>query len=356
MGLSSPTSRTITYDGIQAHALATWYFKQEGVIDNVFGPFTAWRETMKRIRTVNHPGGERGTFAVRLDLDAVDPSYSGYGSVDTTVPNMDSVAHFPFAEYFVPVGQSFQERDLVRGEQAIARDWVIKMEQAQQRMNYNQNIHWYGDGTGNSSQRYIGMAAWVDDAPTTGTVAGINRANVTGWRNQTITNSTVITLMADLTTLLTSCRQGYMGRGPDFAITNQVLRNQLEGRAQYTTTTATYTSYLTDVKSGDSGKPGTGRTADFGFGRCAYYGIPVMEDPDYTVWGGSGATEGEGVFLNSDSFRWINCIENPTVGGLLEFVDPERAIGQTAKVGGLRMHGQLVCVEPRTNGIILDVS
>jgi hypothetical protein len=48
------------------------------------------------------------------------------------------------------------------------------------------NDHSYLDGTGNSSKRITGLAASIAEAPTTGTLYGINRATYSDWRNQNV--------------------------------------------------------------------------------------------------------------------------------------------------------------------------
>lgn len=44
----------------------------------------------------------------------------------------------------------------------------------------------YSDGTGSGGQQITGLQAIISNSPTTGTVGGINRANYSFWRNQTL--------------------------------------------------------------------------------------------------------------------------------------------------------------------------
>ena len=87
------------------------------------------------------------------------------------------------------------------------------------------------DGTGNDSKQLLGLAAWVSGDPTTGIVAGINRANVTAWASQIVNNGDTVTdLLVDLRELFSLCRSG--GSKPNIILCNEDFERSLEG--QYT--------------------------------------------------------------------------------------------------------------------------
>jgi hypothetical protein len=82
------------------------------------------------------------------------------------------------------------------------------------------NEDFYLDGTGNSSKDVMGLGAIIAEAPTTGTLFGINRANSSWWRNQNKDSAaayfdgtnTIFTMVNDMEELWVDCGR-YVGGG-----------------------------------------------------------------------------------------------------------------------------------------------
>jgi hypothetical protein len=83
----------------------------------------------------------------------------------------------------------------------------------------------FSDGTGTSGKQVGGLQSLVADAPATGTVGGINRANFSFWRNQVYDFSdesvtpSATTIQAAMRNLYLNCKRGSAAsEAPDFVV------------------------------------------------------------------------------------------------------------------------------------------
>ncbi len=197
------------------------------------------------------------------------------------------------------------------------------------------------DGTGNSSKRLLGMSAWVSGDPTTGTVARINRANVSAWASKIVNNGNVIgDLLVDMRDLWSQCKSG--PRKPTFILCNEAFERALEG--QYTAT------IRHNLPSGAEGK---GHSGDAALTDLFYKGAPVFVSENFTQY---GTTTGPGQCIMVNESTWAIIHANSMAkSDMIEFVPEQRSPSQTAMVSGVRFHGELFCDEPRKNGTLHNV-
>lgn len=348
MALTAQTLSTV-YRMAAAHVGDKWAL-DEGILDNAFGALPTVREFMQRFKSKRLGGANRFFWGLRLEKGGGEGSYNGYDTIDTTPPDTDTIAQVSTKEYWRPITTSFRDRDLVRGPRAFAEEFKIRYDQAIQRLMDDLNTHLQSDdGTGNSSKRVRGMKLWIASDPTDSSTSpgGVSQSSNSNWQNQFKNNSnTASNLLLDLRTLVTLCKSG--SRGPDFVICNRSFRNCLEGKIGGGGT------YYHNPVITDPGKPLFGKKGDGAIGTLFYRGIPIIEDENYTQYGTSTGP-GEALFIDSNTFAFVNALANPSVKGMFEYVTPERATDQTAEVGGIRWHGELICLERRRNGIEFNV-
>lgn len=363
MPLSATTIST-TFD--QTAAIMAEHWDSAGIVDQTFGPNSGVCWLLKNAKR-QKIGGRRHIWSVMTEQADAEMSYSGFDLISTVLPNMNTVATLQAKEYARSYGFSAQDRDLTATDESIMTAAFKAVLEAFERLARGVNLDFYGDGTDNSSKVVPGLATWVASDPTTGTVAGINRANVSAFRNQLQDNSnTRANLLLHLRTVAVACE---WRRKPDVIISNNAFRRCLEGLGLFTTTTATYTSYRQNLDSEGKGKDG-GRKLSFGARWLDYMGMPIINDPAFVQYGTANGP-GQCVMLTTSAWSILNALNAPeamasepsanlarpfqgAAGGLVEKIrkDPTQ---QTAELGILRMHFTIKCEEPRVNGTVFNI-
>lgn len=340
-------SLSISYRLAAAHVGPKW-LTEDGIVDNAFAANATLQQFKRRFRMKRLAGGERVFWGVRLEKGGGEGSYSGFDTVDVTPPDTDTVAQANTKEYWRPVAYSYRDRDLVRGPRAFAEEFRIRLEQALKRIGDDLNIHGQSDdGSGNGSKRIRGMKLWIAADPTAaGTPGGVDQANNSNWRNQRVDNSNTLgDLLLDLRSVATLSKSG--NEGPTFIICNRSFRDALEGTF---TDTFQHNPVITSA-----GEPNKGKMGDPAIGTLYYRGIPIYEDESYTQYG-TTTGPGEALGIREQDFAWVNALENARYEGLFEYVEPVRGTTQTAEVGGVRAHLELICFQRRRSFIIHNVA
>lgn len=111
--------------------------------------------------------------------------YSGYEVINLTPKDVFSAAEYNWKQGAVPISGSGLELDVQNtGPAAAIKIMAARTENGINTMRNNVSTGIFSDGTGTSGKQITGLQALVADAPSTGTVGGINRANFSFWRNQ----------------------------------------------------------------------------------------------------------------------------------------------------------------------------
>jgi hypothetical protein len=140
--------------------------------------------------------------------------YSGYETLDISPSDVFSAAVFDWKQAAVNVTASGLEVEIQNaGQEAVINLLEKRIDNAIKTMRNNLSIGVYSDGTGTSGKQVGGLQLLVADAPATGTVGGINRANYSFWRNQTSGDATI----TDAATLRGEMQAMWLEtmRGPD---------------------------------------------------------------------------------------------------------------------------------------------
>ncbi len=336
-GIPERTAQTTTFNQMVARVAPKYL---AGVHDQVFNDAAAWRAFSGRVSTC---GGGAADYKWNVDLGTGtgEPSYKDLDTINTHRHDTETVAYVDTKEYFEQWAVSFRERDKHRGELAVVQSAAASMMKAKKRMVDALDTHLILDGSGNSSKRILGFAQWLDSDPTSDTVAGINRANVTAWQNQYLNNANDATdILLDMRELYAECRSG--AKKPNLILGNEMFVRALEGQ------------YTSDINHNlPSGGEGKGHSGDGALTSVFYKGIPVIACENWTQYG-TATGGGQCVLINTDTWRIVQA--NARAGAdMFELVQEQRAPAQTAVVGGFRFHGEVICLEPRRNGVLFNV-
>lgn len=153
-------------DNVSANTALLFKLKEKGKIR----PFSGGSSIFEEIEFA-----ENGTFGW----------YSGYDFVDVSPSEVLTDAEFAIKQCVVAVSISGTEQLQNAGPEQKIDLLVARVKNAEKTMMNNMSVGVYSDGTANSSKQIGGLQHLIADAPTTGTVGGINRATSTNswWRN-----------------------------------------------------------------------------------------------------------------------------------------------------------------------------
>lgn len=141
----------------------------------------SWKPASGRTIVQELDYAENGTFMY----------YSGGEVLNVAASDVMSGAEFDWKQAACAVTATGLEIDV----QNVGKEQVIdlleaRIKNAQRTMRNNICNGMYSDGTGSGGKQIGGLQLLVADAPSSGTVGGINRLNFSFWRNQTYDAST----------------------------------------------------------------------------------------------------------------------------------------------------------------------
>ncbi len=144
--------------------------------------------------------------------------YSGGEVLNVSASDVLSAAEFDWKQAACAVVINGLEMDVQNtGKEQVIDLMAGRIKNAQRTMRNNITNGMYSDGTGTSGKQIGGLQLLVADAPTTGTVGGINRANFSFWQNQVYDASTDGGAAATAANIQTYMNAEYLEccRGPD---------------------------------------------------------------------------------------------------------------------------------------------
>lgn len=206
--------------------------------------------------------------------------YTGYDKIDFTNPQLFSAAEFDLKLLAAPVGISGEELLKNAGKERVIDLLEAKIKNAEKTLMNQMSTAIYSDGTGSGGKQLTGLQALVSDAPTTGTVGGIDRASNEFWRNQAKTSAvTAENIYAAMNEVYMACSRG--SDRPDIIVADDELY-------------ATYEASLVPQQRFTNAK-----LAEAGFTNLKFKGADVIYD------GGIGGKcpAGHMYFLNTEYLR-----------------------------------------------------
>jgi hypothetical protein len=148
--------------------------------------------------------------------------YTGYDKIDFTNPQLFSAAEFDLKLLAAPVGISGEELLKNAGKERVIDLLEAKIKNAEKTLMNQMSTAIYSDGTGSGGKQLTGLQALVSDAPTTGTVGGIDRASNEFWRNHAKTSAvTAENIYAAMNEVYMACSRG--SDRPDIIVADDEL-------------------------------------------------------------------------------------------------------------------------------------
>lgn len=206
--------------------------------------------------------------------------YTGYDKIDFTNPQLFSAAEFDLKLLAAPVGISGEELLKNSGKERVIDLLEAKIKNAEKTLMNQMSVAIYSDGTGSGGKQLTGLQALVSDAPTTGTVGGIDRASNEFWRNHAKTSAvTAENIYATMNEVYMACSRG--SDRPDIIVADDELY-------------ATYEASLVPQQRFTNAK-----LAEAGFTNLKFKGADVIYDGGI----GGACPAGHMYFLNTEYLR-----------------------------------------------------
>jgi hypothetical protein len=261
--------------------------------------------------------------------------YSGYESLNISPSDVFSAAEYAWKQAAVNVSWSGLENRIQNaGDAASIKLVASRIRNAERTMANQISIGIYSDGTGSAGKQITGLQAQVADAPTTGTVGGIDRQNFAFWQNQTVTiTSTDNTseLAADMRALWSACSRGT--DRPDTIVAGATL----------------YDLFWSDMQSIQ--RVTSAGTGNKGFTELEFRGVPVILDGGQATgsaldWGG-GLSATRMYMLNTSYIYWSVHSKTNMVP-----MDERMSLNQDATVVPLLWAGNLTMSNAGLQGVL----
>lgn len=190
--------------------------RSKALADNVSNNNALLYRLRKNGNTRPVSGGTKILQELEYAENSTYKRYSGYEVLDISPSDVFTAAEFEWKQVAVSVTISGLEQLKNSGKERMIDLMESRIRNAERTFMNNMSTDIYSDGTADGGKQVGGLQSLVADAPATGTVGGINRANYTFWRNQyydfsdlTITPSKT-TIQTGMNTLWLNC-----ARGPD---------------------------------------------------------------------------------------------------------------------------------------------
>lgn len=255
--------------------------------------------------------------------------YSGGEALNIGSSDVMSAAEFDWKQAACAVTATGLEVDVQNtGKEAIIDLLESRIKNAQRTMRNNICNGMYSDGTGSGGKQIGGLQLLVADAPTTGTVGGINRANYSFWQNQVYdassdggTAATAANIQTYMNALYLECSRG--GDKPDLILADAVYYKLFWGSLQAI-------QRITDSKM-----------ADAGFQSIKFAGADVVYEDN------TGMPASHMYFLNTD---YINLRYAPK--RLFKPLEKVQSINQDAMVQLITFAGNMTTSNASLQGVL----
>lgn len=304
--------------------------------------------------------GETFKFPIKHSKSTTGGSYDGYDTFVTTKQNTRVNASFSPKGFYQTVTLSGMEINV--NDSAKVLDLIgLELESAQQDAIDSIGDMIYGDGTGNSNKDFTGLVAAVDDGTNVATYGGLSRTTYTGWKGNYTASSGTLSL-SKMATMYDSCTRG--SEVPTLIVTTETLWTAYEALLQPTVQASYQATGYPMVTSAGMTAPGQALVGHAGFVALTFRGTPIVKDEK--------CTSGYMYFLNEKHFEFrVLADQNGytavrPAANMIEGVHSQagtkipafywsgwlRPVNQHAITGNFIMNGDLICKNPRLNGVL----
>jgi len=296
----------------------TWYLRRDAVVDNIFNATPFWYQMTKKKKRSTQGGGRSIEVPLQYAKNETVKFIGRGGTVTLEATDPLTVCHWNWRYLTGHIIRYFADFQMNSGKAQLIKKVNADIDNLQSSLIDKLESSLFSDGTGDANQAIDGLGNIVAILPTTGTVAGLDRATYSWWRNNYKSMSgeaASIYLRKRMNTMFNDCGQQGEGvsRFPDIIVTAQDVYEMYESEALE----------ISRILIGDR------KMADLGFGDIAYKGRPITWSPS--------CPDGYMYFLNTSVMEWVaDPVENFTLGDWLPIVNqPRDTVAHAMTVGNL---------------------
>lgn len=301
--------------------------------------------------------GETMKFPIKYQKGISGTSFSGYDTFSTAASdtriNMSFTPKFFETNVSLPLDQIWTNESA--GEAKIIDLAEVEMASRAEDMADSLGDQFYGDGTGNGSKDFTGLAAIVDDGTAVATYGGLTRSTYTTIK-ATVTASGGPLSLLKMATLYSAITSGSIK--PTLGLTTEAIFNLYEQLLQPQERIAKDVPMMKNAK---------GMQAGTGFTGLFYKGFPILADEK--------CPSGKLYFLNEDTIDFyaveaktgvepvrikltdIKGNDYSSVEGLgFKWSGWIKAQNSAAIVGHFYLGGDFICTNPKRNGVLTGIT
>lgn len=215
-------SVTTTFDNLYT---STWNLVRRNAEDVIFKSRALWVQlTKKGKKRSETPIGTWIGIPLEYAVNQTVAAIGRGGTVSIADTEFLTEAKYNWKYIAGSVVRYYQDEKQNRGRAQILNLVSAKLRNCRKSIEKKLNTDAFGDGTGDGGKTIGGLDTYIVEAPSSGTVANINRANYTWWANKykdLSTKEISVYMVPYMRTLFNDCSEGDGVDTPDFLITDQ---------------------------------------------------------------------------------------------------------------------------------------
>lgn len=309
--------------------------------------------------------GETQKFPIKYQKNNTGTSFAGFDTFSTSaIDNRVNLQYNP-KFYQITVSLPLDEVSVNNVSETQILNLVdLQVKSSAQDMADDIGTLFYGDGTGNASKDFSGLANIVDDGSVAANIGGLARATYTTLQS-TVTASGGTLTLAKMDTLYNAVTSGMqkptvgMTTEAIFAFYGQLLTPQERIVKDFP---------MMKMRGGSMGKEGQGMIGGTGYTGLYFKGFPILADEK--------CTSGVLFFLNEDYLQWYGLPVDKRFGSPIKYSpvdivgnDYDNVLGlgfswsgwiiptnQAAIVGHVYLGGDLLTDNPKRHGKLTGIT
>ena len=304
---------------------------QRQIVDNFFSATPFFWFIREKNRTKPWEGGDTLEVPLLYGEGGMAKDYKTYETLDVKPPTGITTSIWSLVHYRVPIMYSRPMANANRGEAGIVDLVGALKDQARLELTKAINSDLFSESA-QQPTKINSMYQLMEEntaASQVKVVGGISKSSYSWWRHQYKTISSASSgILAGIRELHMNCSDG--NDTPDLALCDDYTYINLEDKLQ------------TAVRFVNP------RAADWGFENVTYKGVTIMFDKSIADDDHNGDGDGSLFMLNT---KYLSLY----IGTDADFrvVPPEWDFKQDAFVGGILVDLQLVCAQPRRQGVLV---
>lgn len=254
--------------------------------DNFFGD-----NSFLPYRVIGNGQSWRGTtldIPITIGKNTLGSSFSGMQTASNGAQQTRALMSYDLRAYRIPVTIPGLDKVVNKGEEKILAMVEQEMATAFESLLEDVSDMLYGDGTGNSSQDFLGADALYDDGTSAATIGGLSRTTYTTLKGTRTASGGTISLDKLATFFMDLTSGSGLKNRPSMFSSDETTWNYLEKLIVTGTVQANYQANGYPMVTRKSKTPVGGLSGEAGFQSILYRGVPIIWDENstaQTLWG-----------------------------------------------------------------------